>query len=62
MLRMAMPPESSDDHNEPPKPIPTEIGKTLAAQIIAVAGSTTGLEAARRGPSVRSGSIAGPVT
>ncbi|MFG0291852.1 MAG: hypothetical protein ACF8MJ_01720 [Phycisphaerales bacterium JB050] len=31
------------EHREAPKPFPTKIGKTLAAQIIAVAGSTKGL-------------------
>ncbi|MFI4853974.1 MAG: hypothetical protein ACIAQF_03215 [Phycisphaerales bacterium JB065] len=31
------------EHREAPKPFPTNIGKTLAAQIIAVAGSTRGL-------------------
>ncbi|MFI4855312.1 MAG: hypothetical protein ACIAQF_10100 [Phycisphaerales bacterium JB065] len=39
-------PTSADchkEHQESPKPFPTKIGKTLAAQIIAVAGSTRGL-------------------
>ena len=31
------------EHREAPKPLPTKIGKTFAAQIIAVAGSTRGL-------------------
>ncbi|MFI4856020.1 MAG: hypothetical protein ACIAQF_13695, partial [Phycisphaerales bacterium JB065] len=40
-------PTSADchkEHQESPKPFPTKIGKTLAAQIIAVAGSTRGLQ------------------
>ncbi|MFI4853580.1 MAG: hypothetical protein ACIAQF_01215, partial [Phycisphaerales bacterium JB065] len=32
------------EHQESLKPFPTKIGKTLAAQIIAVAGSTKGLQ------------------